>query len=66
MLTLLRIRILLVTLLINWLFLSLTTECQPIKIDLRKLPKKVDVKLSDLGAIDILDISENIDPLKTV
>jgi hypothetical protein len=53
MLTLLRIRILLVTLLINWLILSLTTECQPIKIDLRKLPKKVDVKLSDLGAIDI-------------
>lgn len=40
-------------LIINWLILSIPTECQPLKIDLRKLPNKVAVKLSDLGAIDI-------------
>lgn len=50
--TLLRIT-LLSFLLISGLILSKTTECQPSKIDLRKLPKKVAVKLSDLGATDI-------------
>ena len=50
--TLLRLS-LLSLLLISGLILSKTAECQPLKIDLRKLPKKVAVKLSDLGATDI-------------
>ncbi|MBK7480073.1 MAG: 6-bladed beta-propeller [Bacteroidales bacterium] len=35
------------------LILSLPAECQSLKIDLRKLPKKEAVRLSDLGATDI-------------
>jgi hypothetical protein len=30
-----------------------TAECQPLEIDLKRLPKKVSVNLSDLGATDI-------------
>jgi len=52
-LTIIRITILFVMLIINGLILPIPTECQPLKIDLRKLPKKVAVKLSDLGAIDV-------------
>ena len=50
--TLLRLS-LLSLLLISGLILSKMAECQPLIIDLRKLPKKVAVKLSDLGATDI-------------
>jgi hypothetical protein len=51
--TLIRIAILFVILLFDNLILSVPAECQSLKIDLRKLPKKEAVRLSDLGAKDI-------------
>ena len=53
MLTLKRITYLFVTLIMDSLILSVTAECQPLKIDLRKLPEKEAIRLSDLGATDI-------------
>jgi len=53
MLTLKRITFLFVTLIMDSLIMSLPVECQPLKIDLRKLPKKEAIRLSDLGATDI-------------
>ena len=50
--TLLRIT-LLSLLLISGLNLSKTAECQPLKIDLRKLPERETVKLTQIGATDI-------------
>jgi len=50
---LIRIAVLFGILLMDSLILSLPAECQSLKIDLRKLPKKEAVRLSDLGATDI-------------
>ncbi len=50
--TLLRIT-LLSLLLISGLNLSKTAECQPLKFDLRKLPERETVKLTQIGATDI-------------
>ena len=50
---LIRIAVLFGILLMDSLILSLPAECQSLKIDLRKLPKKEAVRLSDLGAKDI-------------
>ena len=51
--TLIRITVLYVMLLMDSLILSVTAECQSLKIDLRKLPEKEAIRLSDLGATDI-------------
>ena len=51
--TLIRILVLFVMLLMESLILSVTAECQSLKVDLRKLPEKEAIRLSDLGATDI-------------
>lgn len=51
--TLIRITVLFVMLLMDSLILSVPAECQSLKIDLRKLPEKEAIRLSDLGATDI-------------
>ena len=51
--TLIRITVLFVMLLMDSLILSVTAECQSLKVDLRKLPEKEAIRLSDLGATDI-------------
>lgn len=51
--TLIRITVIFAMLLMDSLILSIPVECQSLKIDLRKLPAKEAVRLSDLGSTDI-------------